>query len=519
MTRIASRISTDTDAFRTNAAEVGALCDDLAARIARVQEGGGARAVARHRERGKLLARERIDRLVDPGAAFLELSPLAAAGVYEGETPSAGIVTGVGTVAGRTCVIVANDATVKGGTYYPLTVKKHLRAQEIAAANHLPCIYLVDSGGAFLPLQSEVFPDRDHFGRIFMNQARMSAAGIPQLAAVMGSCTAGGAYVPAMSDETVIVRGTGTIFLGGPPLVKAATGEEVSAEELGGGDVHARISGVADHLASSDEHALALLREAVGRLRRDAAPPWEVAPAIDPLYDPAELLGIVPPEPKRGYDSREVIARLVDGSDLHEFKPLYGETLVCGFARVHGHPVAILANNGILFSESARKGAHFIELACQRGIPLLFLQNITGFMVGRDYEHGGIARDGAKLVTAVACASVPKLTVIVGGSFGAGNYGMCGRAYDPRFLFMWPTARISVMGGEQAALVLSTVGDTDPAAIRATYEHEGNPYFATARLWDDGVIDPRETRTVLGLALAATGRAPAAPTRFGVFRM
>jgi 3-methylcrotonyl-CoA carboxylase beta subunit len=517
--RIVSRIDAGSELFRENAAEVGALCDDLASRIAAVKRGGGERAVARHREREKLLARERIDLLVDPDDPFLELSPLAADGVYESDTPSAGIVTGVGRVSGRTCVIVANDATVKGGTYYPLTVKKHLRAQEIAAQNHLPCIYLVDSGGAFLPLQAEVFPDRDHFGRIFYNQAQMSSAGIPQLAAVMGSCTAGGAYVPAMSDETVIVRGTGTIFLGGPPLVKAATGEEVTAEELGGGDVHARISGVADHLAVSDDHALALLRDAAGRLRPDHGPSWETTDPVDPAEDPAELLGIVPPEPRRGYDIREVIARLVDASDLHEFKPLYGDTLVCGFARILGHPVAILANNGILFSESARKGAHFIELACQRGTPLLFLQNITGFMVGKEYEHGGIARDGAKLVTAVACAAVPKLTVIVGGSFGAGNYGMCGRAYGPRFLFTWPTARISVMGGEQAALVLSTVGDTDPDEIRATYEREGSPYFASARLWDDGVLDPRETRTVLGLCLAACAQAPAESTRFGVFRM
>ncbi len=519
MARIVSRVVADDPAFRENADAVAALCRDLGDRIARVQAGGGERAVARHRERGKLLARERIDGLVDPGSAFLELSPLAADGVYDGATPSAGIVTGVGQVAGRTCMIVANDATVKGGTYYPLTVKKHLRAQEIAQQNHLPCIYLVDSGGAFLPLQAEVFPDRDHFGRIFYNQAQMSSEGIAQLAAVMGSCTAGGAYVPAMADESVIVRGTGTIFLGGPPLVKAATGEEVTAEELGGGDVHARISGVADQLAVSDEHALALLRDSAARLRPDRAPDWELTDPVDPLEDPEELLGIVPPEPRRGYDIREVIARLVDGSDLHEFKPLYGETLVCGFARILGHPVAILANNGILFSESARKGAHFIELACQRGIPLLFLQNITGFMVGKAYEHGGIARDGAKLVTAVACAAVPKLTVIVGGSYGAGNYGMCGRAYAPRFLFSWPTSRISVMGGEQAATVLSTVGDTDPDAIRATYEREGSPYFASARLWDDGVLDPRETRAVLGLCLHASAQVPAVPTRFGVFRM
>jgi 3-methylcrotonyl-CoA carboxylase beta subunit len=519
MAAIATRAHGEDPAFADNARAVRALCDDLAARLARVRAGGGERAVARHRAREKLLARERIDLLLDPETAFLELSPLAADDVYPDATPSAGIVTGIGRIAGRTCVVVANDATVKGGTYYPLTVKKHVRAQEIAAENHLPCVYLVDSGGAFLPLQAEVFPDRDHFGRIFFNQARMSAAGIPQLAAVMGSCTAGGAYVPAMADEAVIVRGTGTIFLGGPPLVKAATGEEVTAEELGGGDVHARISGVADQLALSDEHALALLRSSCARLRPDPPAPWEVVESREPAADPEELLGIVPPEPRRPFEIREVIARVVDGSELAEFKPLYGETLVCGFARIGGHPVAILANNGILFSESARKGAHFVELACQRGIPLVFLQNITGFMVGKDYEHGGIARDGAKLVTAVACAAVPKLTVIVGGSFGAGNYGMCGRAYGPRFLFSWPTSRISVMGGEQAATVLSTVGDADPNAIRATYEREGSPYYASARLWDDGVIDPRETRRVLALCLEACACAPAVETRFGVFRM
>jgi 3-methylcrotonyl-CoA carboxylase beta subunit len=501
------------------------LVDELRERTARVWRGGSEAARQKHTDRGKLLARDRIDTLLDPGSPFLELSPLAAFGMYGKApddlyaVPSASIVTGIGRVHGREVMVVANDATVKGGTYYPLTVKKHLRAQEIAAANHLPCAYLVDSGGAFLPLQEEVFPDRDHFGRIFFNQARMSADGIAQLAAVMGSCTAGGAYVPAMADETVIVRGTGTIFLGGPPLVKAATGEEVTAEELGGGDVHARISGVADHLAVSDEHALALLRDAFARLPADAAPPWDVADAVEPAEDPDELLAIVPPEPRRPYDMREVLARVLDGSDLHEFKPLYGETLVTGFGRIWGHPVAVLANNGILFSESARKGAHFVELACQRGIPLLFLQNITGFMVGKDYEHGGIARDGAKLVTAVACAEVPKLTVLVGGSFGAGNYGMCGRAYGPRFLFSWPTSRISVMGGEQAALVLSTVGRTDPDEIRERYEREGSPYHATARLWDDGVIDPRETRRVLGLALDACARAPLPDTRFGVFRL
>ena len=519
MARLETRVDPATPAFQANAEAVGALCAELERRVAEAQAGGGARAVERHRSRGKLPARERIDLLLDPESAFLELSPLAADGVYEDPTPSAGIVTGIGRIAGRTCAVVANDATVKGGTYYPLTVKKHLRLQEIAGENRLPCVYLVDSGGAYLPLQDEVFPDRDHFGRIFYNQARLSAAGVPQLAAVMGSCTAGGAYVPAMADESVIVRGTGTIFLGGPPLVKAATGEEVSAEELGGGDVHARISGVADHLAVSDAHALAVLRDAVARLPADALAPWETIPAREPAEDPVELLGIVPPEPRRPYDVREVIARLVDASELHEFKPLYGETLVCGFAHLHGHPVAVLGNNGVLFGESARKGAHFVELACQRGIPLLFLQNITGFMVGRDYERAGIARDGAKLVTAVACAAVPKLTVLVGGSFGAGNYGMAGRAYGPRFLFSWPTARISVMGGEQAALVLSSVGDADPDEIRGRYEREGSPYHATARLWDDGVISPLETRRVLGICLEACARAPLTPTRFGVFRM
>jgi acetyl-CoA carboxylase carboxyltransferase component len=496
------------------------LVAELRERAAAVAEGGGADAVERHRSRGKLLARERIDALLDPGSAFLELNALAAWDLYDGDAPGAGMVTGIGVVDGRECVVVANDATVKGGTYYPLTVKKHLRAQEVAEQNRLPCIYLVDSGGAFLPLQDEVFPDRDHFGRIFFNQATMSAKGIPQIAVVMGSCTAGGAYVPAMSDETVIVKGTGTIFLGGPPLVKAATGEEVTAEELGGAEVHARVSGVADHYAVSDEHALAIAREIVANLNEARPdPPWDVEDPEDPLLDPADLYGIVPEDYAKGYDVREVIARLVDGSRLHEFKALYGETLVCGVARIEGFPVGILANNGVLFSESALKGAHFIQLACKRRIPLVFLQNITGFMVGKEYEARGIAKDGAKMVTAVACAQVPKFTVIVGGSFGAGNYGMCGRAYSPRQLWMWPNARISVMGGEQAATVLTTVGRADPEEIRAKYEREGNPYYSTARLWDDGIIDPLDTRRVLALGIAASLNASIPETTFGIFRM
>ena len=514
-----SRVDRAAERFVENRARMEALVEELRERTAAVAEGGGPEAVERHRSRGKLLARERIDRLVDPGSAFLELNALAAWDLYDGEAPAAGIVTGIGVVEGRECVIVANDATVKGGTYYPLTVKKHLRAQEVAEQNRLPCIYLVDSGGAFLPLQAEVFPDRDHFGRIFFNQARMSAAGIPQIAAVMGSCTAGGAYVPAMSDETIIVKGTGTIFLGGPPLVKAATGEEVSAEELGGADVHARVSGVADHYAVSDEHALALARSIVRNLTATKNLPWEVSEPEQPLYDPEELYGVVPADYRVGYDVREVVARIVDASRLHEFKPLYGETLVCGFARIEGLPVGILANSGVLFSESALKGAHFVELACKRRVPLVFLQNITGFMVGKDYEAGGIAKDGAKLVTAVACAEVPKFTVLIGGSFGAGNYGMCGRAYSPRQLWMWPNARISVMGGEQAATVLSTVGSADPDEVRATYEREGSPYYSTARLWDDGVIDPAQTRRVLALGLSASLNAPIPDTTFGVFRM
>jgi 3-methylcrotonyl-CoA carboxylase beta subunit len=516
---------------------LAALAAELRERLARVRLGGDEAARARHAERGKLLARERIDRLLDPGSPFLELSPLAAWDLYEDDVPSAGIVTGIGRVEGVPCMVVANDATVKGGTYYPVTVKKHLRAQRIAAENRLPCIYLVDSGGAFLPLQDEVFPDREHFGRIFFNQATMSAAGIPQLSAVMGSCTAGGAYVPAMSDETVIVRNQGTIFLGGPPLVKAATGEVVTAEDLGGGDVHARRSGVVDHLAADDAEALAILRSIVRTTTSGAPrpPAFELAEPEEPAEDPAELYDLVPTEPRTPYDVREVIWRLVDASRFHEFKAAYGETLVCGFGHVWGHPVGILANNGILFSESALKGAHFIELCNQRRIPLLFLQNIAGFMVGREYENRGIAKDGAKMVTAVSCSTVPKLTVVLGGSFGAGNYGMCGRAYDPRFLWMWPNARISVMGGEQAASVLATVrrdrmearGEDRPAEdeeafkapIRERYEAQGSPYYSTARLWDDGVIDPLDTRRVLALALSVCAGAPIEPARYGVFRM
>ena len=519
MAILESRVDRGAPEFAANRERMAALVQELRRRTEEVAAGGGAEAVERHRSRDKLLARERIDRLVDPGSAFLELNALAAYGLYDGDAPAAGIVTGIGVVEGRECVIVANDATVKGGTYYPLTVKKHLRAQEVGEQNRLPCIYLVDSGGAFLPLQAEVFPDREHFGRIFFNQAVMSAQGIPQIAIVMGSCTAGGAYVPAMSDETVIVKGTGTIFLGGPPLVKAATGEEVTAEELGGADVHSRISGVTDHYATNDEHALAIGRSIVANLTQRIEAPWDVEEPEDPLHDPADLYGIVPEDYGKVYDVREVIARLVDGSRFHEFKPLYGETLVCGFAHIEGFPVAILANNGVLFSESALKGTHFIELATKRRVPLVFLQNITGFMVGKEYEAGGIAKDGAKLVTAVACAQVPKFTVIIGGSFGAGNYGMCGRAYSPRQLWMWPNARISVMGGEQAANVLAAVGRTDPDEIREKYEREGNPYYSTARLWDDGIVDPLDTRRVLALGIAASLNAPIPETAFGVFRM
>ena len=497
-----------------------ALVTELDERTTQVATGGGEQALERHRSRGKLTARERIERLVDPDTAFLELNALAAWDLYDGQAPSAGIVTGIGVVEGSECVIVANDATVKGGTYFPLTVKKHLRAQEIAQQNRLPCLYLVDSGGAFLPLQAEVFPDRDHFGRIFYNQARMSALGIPQIAIVMGSCTAGGAYVPAMSDETVIVKGTGTIFIGGPPLVKAATGQEVTAEELGGADLHTRRSGVADHYATSDEHALALARQIVRNLSPSKPePPWDLANPEPPAEEPADLYGLIPETFRELVDPRELIARLVDGSRFHEFKALYGETLVCGFAHIEGYPVGILANHGVLLGESSQKGAHFIELACKRRVPLVFLQNITGFMVGKEYEAAGIARDGAKLVMAVACADVPKFTVITGGSFGAGNYGMCGRAYGPRQLWMWPNARISVMGGEQAATVLTMVGDADPDEIKATYEREGNPYYSTARLWDDGIIDPLDTRQVLALGISTALNAPIPETTFGVFRM
>jgi 3-methylcrotonyl-CoA carboxylase beta subunit len=506
--------------FGANRERMEALVSDLRERTAEAARGGGDEAVEKHRSRGKLLARERVDRLLDPESAFLELNALAANGLYDDDAPAAGMITGIGVVEGRECVIVANDATVKGGTYYPLTVKKHLRAQEVARQNGLPCIYLVDSGGAFLPMQDEVFPDREHFGRIFFNQAVMSAAGIPQIAAVMGSCTAGGAYVPAMSDETVIVKGTGTIFLGGPPLVKAATGEEVTAEELGGADVHTRQSGVADHYATSDEHALALARQLVRNLQTGpGARPWEVSVPEPPAADPSDLYGLVPEDFKHQVDPRELIARIVDGSRFDEFKALYGETLVCGWARIEGYPVGILANNGVLFAESSQKGAHFIELACKRRIPLVFLQNITGFMVGQEYEAGGIARDGAKLVMAVACAEVPKFTVVVGGSFGAGNYAMAGRAYEPRQLWMWPNARISVMGGEQAATVLTMVGDADGDEIRAKYEVEGNPYHSTARLWDDGIIDPLDTRRVLALGISAALNAPIPETTFGIFRM
>jgi 3-methylcrotonyl-CoA carboxylase beta subunit len=511
------------------------LVAELREHVARARLGGGEAARRRHLERGKLLARDRVDRLLDPGSPFLELSPLAAHGMYDGAVPCAGIVTGIGRVVGRECVIVANDATVKGGTYYPITVKKHLRAQEIARVNRLPCIYLVDSGGAFLPMQDEVFPDREHFGRIFYNQATMSAAGIPQLAAVLGSCTAGGAYVPAMADESVIVRGQGTIFLGGPPLVKAATGEVVTAEDLGGGDVHARRSGVVDHLAADDVEALAILRSMVETVPRAGDGSLRREVPEEPMLDPADLYELVPADLRTPYDVREVIRRIVDGSRFTEFKQLYGETLVCGFARIWGYPVGILANNGILFSESALKGAHMIELCAQRGLPLVFLQNITGFMVGKEYESRGIAKDGAKLVTAVACATVPKFTVVIGGSFGAGNYGMCGRAFDPRFLWTWPNARISVMGGEQAASVLATVRrDREEASgrswspaeeqaftapIRDQYERQGSPYYSTARLWDDGVIDPVDTRRVLGMGLSVAAHAPVPPPSYGVFRM
>ena len=535
MSVIASDANPRMSGFKRNAEAMAALVEDLRGRVAAVKLGGGERSRERHLSRDKLLPRDRVRGLLDPGTPFLELSQLAANGMYGDEVPAAGVITGIGRVMGQECVVVANDATVKGGTYYAITVKKHLRAQEIAMQNRMPCIYLVDSGGANLPQQDEVFPDRDHFGRIFYNQANMSAANIPQVAVVMGSCTAGGAYVPAMSDEAVIVKGRGTIFLGGPPLVKAAIGEVVSAEELGGADVHSRISGVTDHYALDDHHALATTRRIVANLNRVKRPEADVRAPREPLYDPAEIYGVVPSDMKTPYDVREVIARLVDGSELDEFKALYGSTLVCGFARLWGYPVGIIGNNGILFSESAQKGAHFIELCSQRGIPLVFLQNITGFMVGRKYEAGGIAKDGAKMVMAVANARVPKFTVVIGGSFGAGNYAMCGRAYSPRFLFTWPNARISVMGGEQASHVLAQVrrdglegqgkqwSAEDEAAFRAPvreqYETQGHPYYATARLWDDGVIDPAETRMVLGLSISAALNAPIEPTRFGVFRM
>jgi acetyl-CoA carboxylase carboxyltransferase component len=535
MTVLETRVRRGAPEFEENRLHNLALVAELRDRIRRVGEAGGEEAVRKHRSRNKLLARERINLLLDPGAPFLELSPLAAWDMYDNEAPSAGIVTGIGTIAGQECVIVANDATVKGGTYFPMTVKKHIRAQEIAGQNNLPCIYLVDSGGAFLPLQDEVFPDKDDFGRIFYNEATMSAAGIPQISAVMGSSTAGGAYVPAMSDETVIVRGTGTIFLGGPPLVKAATGEDVSAEDLGGAVVHSQVSGVTDHIADSDEEAIGITRTIVSYLQRTHALPWEVQPAEEPLYDPTDLYGIVPRDLRQAFDVREVIARVVDGSRFQEFKSLYGSTLVTGFGHIMGFPVGILANNGILFSESALKGTHFIELCTQRRLPLVFLQNITGFMVGREYENRGIAKDGAKMVMAVANAQVPKFTVIIGGSFGAGNYAMCGRAYKPRQLWMWPNARISVMGGQQAANVLLTVrldnlrarGETMTAEEQeqfkeptiAKYEREGSPYYSTARLWDDGIIDPADTRTVLGLGIAASLNAPVPATKYGVFRM
>ena len=520
--------------FMRNANAMGALITELRATLGTIAEGGNAGAREKHLARGKLLARDRIARLIDPATALLEFSPLAAHRVYGDPVPAAGVITGLGRVSDRDCVIIANDATVKGGAYLPLTVKKHLRAQEIAFENRLPCIYLVDSGGAYLPLQDDVFPDRDHFGRIFYNQARMSAAGIPQIAAVMGSCTAGGAYIPAMSDESVIVEGQGTIFLAGPPLVKAATGEVVSAEDLGGADVHARVSGVVDHRAADDTHALAIVRAAVANVNHAAAPaPPSSVP--EPLYDATEIDGIMPDDLRQTFDVREVIARIVDASEFDEFKALFGTTLVCGFAHIQGHRVGILANNGILFSDSALKGAHFVQLCCQRDIPLVFLQNIVGFMVGRQAEAGGIAKDGAKMVTAVACAAVPKLTVVIGGSFGAGNYAMCGRGYAPRFLFMWPNARISVMGGDQAASVLARIKrdaieagggswseqdeDAFKAPVREQYDDQGNPYYASARLWDDGVIEPAETRAVLGRCLSVVGAGAAEPTRFGVFRM
>ncbi|WP_313605581.1 carboxyl transferase domain-containing protein [Comamonas jiangduensis] len=535
MSTLSSQLNPRSADFQANAAAMQTLVDDLRARCAQIAQGGGEAARAKHVARGKLLPRERVQLLLDPGTPFLELAPLAALHMYNNDAPGAGLIAGIGRVSGVDCMVVCNDATVKGGTYYPITVKKHLRAQEIAQQNRLPCIYLVDSGGANLPNQDDVFPDRDHFGRIFFNQANMSAQGIAQIAVVMGSCTAGGAYVPAMSDESIIVKNQGTIFLGGPPLVKAATGEVVSAEDLGGGDVHTRLSGVADHLAENDTHALALARTAVCNLNKNkAAAPADAVP-VAPLFDAQELYGVIPTDTRKPFDVREIIARIVDGSVFDEFKARFGSTLVCGFARIEGMQVGIIANNGILFSESALKGAHFIELCCQRKIPLVFLQNITGFMVGRKYENEGIARHGAKLVTAVATAAVPKFTIIIGGSFGAGNYGMCGRAFSPRFLWMWPNARISVMGGEQAASVLATVKrdgieakggswsateeEAFKAPIRQQYEDQGHPYYASARLWDDGVIDPADTRRVLALGLSASRNAPIEDTQFGIFRM
>ncbi len=520
MAVLTSQVERESELFLQRHEAMAGLVSDLRERTALVATGGGETSVERHRSRGKLTARERIDLLVDPDGAFLELSALAAWDLYDGQAPSAGIVTGIGVVEGRECVIVANDATVKGGTYFPLTVKKHLRAQEVAEQNRLPCLYLVDSGGAFLPSRRRSSPTATTSAASSSTRRGCRPRGIPQIAVVMGSCTAGGAYVPAMSDETVIVRGTGTIFIGGPPLVKAATGQDVTPEELGGADVHTRRSGVADHYATGDEHALAIARTIVRNLgARKPDPPWEIATPELPAVDPADLYGLIPQTFREQVDVREVVARLVDGSRFHEFKALYGETLVCGFARIEGYPVGILANNGVLFAESSQKGAHFVELACKRRIPLVFLQNITGFMVGKEYEAGGIARDGAKLVMAVACAEVPKFTIVIGGSFGAGNYGMCGRAYSPRQLWMWPNARISVMGGEQAATVLTIVGDADPEEIKAKYEAEGNPYYSTARLWDDGIIDPLDTRRVLALGISAALNAPIAETGFGIFRM
>ena len=535
MTILQSSVIVDSKAFAANADHMQALVNDLKTKAATVAEGGPERSREKHLARGKLLPRDRVNNLLDPGSPFLELSQLAAYNMYDADIPAAGVITGIGLIEGQECLIICNDATVKGGTYYPITVKKHLRAQEIAAENNLPCVYLVDSGGANLPNQDDVFPDRDHFGRIFYNQANMSSEGIPQIAVVMGSCTAGGAYVPAMADESIIVQDQATIFLAGPPLVKAATGEVVSAEELGGGDVHARISGVVDHLARDDYHALDLARKAVANLNRVKPEPVKRREPVEPRYAPSEIYGIVPKDTRQPYDVRDIIARIVDDSAFDEFKKLYGETLVCGFAHIYGYPVGIIANNGVLFSESALKGAHFVELCAQRGIPLVFLQNITGFMVGKKYENGGIARDGAKMVTAVACANVPKFTILIGGSFGAGNYGMCGRAYSPRFLWMWPNARISVMGGEQAAGVLATVkrdgmearseswSDDEETEFRQPitdmYEKQGHPYYASARLWDDGVIDPADTRRVLGLGLSASMNAPIKPTKFGIFRM